>query len=130
MEKFFKFLDDMGISKEMKYEFEVLLLGDDDLKHFEDKIFSPDKSFDVMVYEMRKYKVLKKPMPIEVYKMRSLINEFATVSELLGQYISDHDWCEIKAIMKIRNMSLLDIYHKHKEQVDRNTICNIWQLIL
>ncbi|MEJ9114185.1 hypothetical protein LAV76_15525 [Bacillus paramobilis] len=57
MKTFFEFLDDLGINKKLKSELGILILNESDLKHFEDKIFSMEKDFEEMIFEMRRHKL-------------------------------------------------------------------------
>ncbi|MES5956115.1 hypothetical protein QCI42_22560 [Bacillus fungorum] len=130
MKTFFEFLDDLGINKKLKRDLEILILSNSDLKHFEDKIFSPDKSFDVMVYEMRKHKLLERPISLTQFELFLSEDESLAVSRLMAQHISLQELSEIKGIMQMKKVTYSDIYHKHMEQLESKSICNIWQLIL
>ncbi len=119
-----------GLTKKLKSELGILILNESDLKHFEDKIFSMEKDFEEMIFEMRKYKLLEQPISLTQFELFLSKDELLAVSRLMGQYISPQDLSEIQVIMKMKNITYLDIYNRHMKNLSFNSICNIWQLIL
>ncbi|HDX9638999.1 TPA: hypothetical protein ROY14_001052 [Bacillus mobilis] len=130
MEMLAEFMDDLGISKDLQKELRLLITNNADLKHFEDEIFSAEKSFEAMTFEMRKHKVINHRMSVSEFRLRFAVNDLEAVSTLFGHYISEDDWNELRYLMKVKNITYSDIYSRHVENLHFNSICNIWQTIL
>ncbi|MEB9507239.1 hypothetical protein P4J13_25240 [Bacillus anthracis] len=131
MEMLTEFMNDFKVRKDLINEMMALMDNGSDLQHFEDKIFSPDKSFDVMVYEMKRYKLLEQPiMTLIEFEEAYNQSEITAVNKLFRSSISIEEWKNVQKIMKLKGMKIQRLYAEQLKNIERNSICNIWQLIL
>ncbi|MFF1992853.1 hypothetical protein ACFVWC_16555 [Bacillus mycoides] len=131
MEMLTEFMNDIKVSKDLINEMLVLMDNNADIKHFEDEIFSMEKGFKEMTFEMKKYKLLEQPiMTLIEFEEAYNQNEITAVNKLFRSSISVEEWKGVQKIMKLKGMTIQRLYTEKLKNIERNSICNIWQTIL
>lgn len=125
------FLNELNVSDNVKDSMFILIDDQKDFEHFENVVFSPSKSFEEMISEMKSYKLLNQGLISEsVFKYTYLTDPIDAMTKLFRHHISINDWDELQGLMKVRKLSHIDVYHLQMKNLERNFVCNAWQTIL
>lgn len=131
LEKLEGFLNDLGVSENIKLDVKVLFDHGHDVDYFFDNILSLNKTWSEMIVEMQNYKLLQQEsMSVEEFKETYNNSEIAAINKLFRYYMSKDEWTDLKEIMKNKCMAQTDLYHMQINNLQKNDITNAWQLVL